>query len=71
MIPALGPHWGFIVASYAIFAAAVLGLILWVIADHRAQRKALADLEARGIRRRSDAREPQAPEPQASQEPIA
>ncbi len=71
MIPALGPHWGFIVASYAIFAAVVLGLIVWVVSDHRAQKKALADLDARGIRRRSDARDATAREPQATKEPIA
>ena len=51
----LGPHAGFIIASYAIFAAVVIGLIVWVVQDGAAQRRALADLEARGIRRRSDA----------------
>lgn len=71
MIPALGPHWGFIVASYAIFAAVVLGLILWVVSDHWAQKKALADLEARGIRRRSDARDTSARESQVPKETIA
>lgn len=71
MIPALGPHWGFIAASYAIFAVVVIGLVLWVTSDHRAQRKALADLEARGIRRRSDTRETPAREPLVTQEPIA
>ncbi len=71
MIPALGPHWGFIVGAYAIFAAVVLGLILWVVSDHRAQRKALADLEARGIRRRSDSRDTSARESQLPKETIA
>jgi heme exporter protein D len=50
----LGPHAGFILAAYAIFGAVVLGLIAWIVRDGAAQRRALADLEARGIRRRSD-----------------
>lgn len=71
MIPALGPHWGFIVASYAIFAAVVLGLIFWVVNDHLTQKKAIAELDARGIRRRSDAREEQARESQTPEETTA
>lgn len=50
----LGQHAGFIVASYGLAALAVGGLIAWVILDHRAQRRALDALEARGIRRRSE-----------------
>ena len=34
--------------------AVVIGLIAWVIADHAAQRRLLAELEARGVTRRSD-----------------
>ena len=50
----LGPHAAFIVAAYLITALVLLGLIAWVIADRRAQARALADLEARGVRRRSE-----------------
>lgn len=50
----LGPHWGAIVGSYALAILVVAGLVAWVVVDHRTQRKLLADLEARGIRRRSD-----------------
>jgi heme exporter protein D len=50
----LGPHAIFIVASYLMAALVVLGLIAWVLADFRAQRRVLADLEARGMRRRSE-----------------
>ena len=50
----LGPHASFIIAAYAMAAVVVLGLIAWVIADHDAQRRRIAALEARGIRRRSD-----------------
>ena len=46
-------HTGFIVAAYLVTAVALAGLIFWVIADGRAQRRRLAELEARGVRRRS------------------
>jgi heme exporter protein D len=49
----LGPHAAFIVAAYITTAAIVAALVTWVIADHAAQRRALADLERRGITRRS------------------
>jgi heme exporter protein D len=46
-------HAGFIASAY-IVTAIVLGLlVVWVIADGRLQRRRLAALEARGIRRRS------------------
>jgi heme exporter protein D len=50
----LGPHATFIIAAYACAAVVVIGLIAWVIADHDAQRRLLADLEARGVTRRSE-----------------
>ena len=50
----LGPHAAFIIAAYAMAAFVVVGMIAWVLADHAAQRKLLADLEARGVTRRSD-----------------
>ena len=50
----LGPHAAFIIAAYAFAALVVIGLIAWVLADHAAQRRLLADLEARGVTRRSD-----------------
>jgi heme exporter protein D len=49
----LGPHAAFIVAAYAVALVVVLGLIAWVAADHRAQRRLLAELEADGVTRRS------------------
>jgi heme exporter protein D len=51
----LGAHAVFIVAAYAISTAVVAGLVVWVIADHRAQVRTLAELEASGVRRRSEA----------------
>ena len=53
-------HMGFIVASYAAAAAIVGVLIAWVTLDYRTQRLRLADLEKRGVTRRSA---PVRPEP--------
>ena len=55
MIAGIGPHGAFIVLSYAIAALVMLGLVGWVLMDHRIQTRRLAALEARGIRRRSAA----------------
>jgi len=46
-------HMGFIIASYAAAVAVVGVLIVWVTLDYRAQRLRLADLEMRGVTRRS------------------
>ena len=50
-------HTAFIVAAYAVAGAVIGGLIAWVMLDYRAQKRALADLEKLGIRRRSAAME--------------
>ena len=47
----LGPHAGFIVAAYAFAIFVVAALIVWVIAEARTQKRTLADLESRGVRR--------------------
>jgi heme exporter protein D len=49
----LGPHAGFIITAYMIATAVVAALVVWVAADHAAQKRALAELEQRGISRRS------------------
>lgn len=54
----LGPHGGFILASYVAVAAILGGLILATWLDHRAQKRALAALEQRGAGRRSGRAEP-------------
>jgi heme exporter protein D len=41
----LGPHADFIVIAYAATVIVVVGLIVWVFADYRAQRRALAEHE--------------------------
>jgi len=50
----LGEHADFIVGAYAAAAIIIACLILWVWLDYRAQTRILAELEARGMTRRSD-----------------
>ena len=48
-----GPYASFIVTSYALVAAVVLILIVWVAIDYRRQKQRLRELEASGVVRRS------------------
>ena len=50
---ALGPYAAFIVTSYALVAAVVLILVLWIAFDYRRQKARLRELEASGVVRRS------------------
>ena len=50
----LGPHAVFIIWAYVGVAIGVLGLIAFTNFDARRTRKRLENLDARGIRRRSD-----------------
>jgi heme exporter protein D len=50
----LGPHANFIVAAYAVAAIIMGALVLWVFADYRSLEHSIAELEARGAKRRSD-----------------
>ena len=49
----LGPHEGFIISAYVLATLVVAALVIWVVADHVTQKRALAELERRGITRRS------------------
>ena len=48
-----GLHGGFILAAYMVAAVVLIGLVVWIVVDGRAQRRRIAELEARGVRRRS------------------
>ena len=50
----MSDHTGFIVAAYLLTVVVLVALIVWVIWDGREQRRQLANLEARGARRRSE-----------------
>ena len=49
----LGPYASFIVTSYALVAAMVVLLIVWIAIDFRRQNRRLRELEDSGIVRRS------------------
>ena len=49
----LGRHAEFIWLSYGIVALVAGGLVVWLLVDGRRHARALAALEARGVRRRS------------------
>ncbi len=51
-------HFAFIAASYGVATLGLCGLALWLLLDYRAQQRALRELEARGVRRRSEGRTP-------------
>ena len=46
-------HEAFVFLSYAATAVTLAGLLVMTIADGRARRRELAELEAQGVRRRS------------------
>ncbi len=47
-------HTLFVIAAYAISAFGLTGLIGWILLDQRDRRRDLAELDAAGMRRRSD-----------------
>jgi heme exporter protein D len=49
----LGPHAAYIIGAYAGVIVLTVALIFYVAWDSRRVKAKLADLEARGIRRRS------------------
>ena len=55
---ALGPYADILVAAYAMALDVILALLAWMVLDHKRQQRMLAELEARGARRRSRGAEP-------------
>lgn len=51
----MSAHDLYVTAAYAISAVGVLGLIGWILFEQRLRRRQMAELEEKGIRRRSDA----------------
>lgn len=49
----LGKHAVFIWSSYGVVAVVLIGLAVWLISDGARLKRRLAELEARGVRRRS------------------
>ncbi len=50
----MSAHALYVAAAYGITAVVLAGLIGWILIDQRARKRELAELEAAGIRRRSD-----------------
>jgi heme exporter protein D len=50
----MSAHALYVTAAYAATVVILAGLIGWILLGQRARRRELADLEAAGIRRRSD-----------------
>jgi heme exporter protein D len=50
---ALGPYASFIITSYALVAAVVAILVVWIAIDHRRVKARLHEMEASGVARRS------------------
>jgi len=54
LVNSLGPHANFIIISYLGVALVITGLIIGTMLSSAKQKKRLANLEAKGIRRRSE-----------------
>jgi heme exporter protein D len=50
----MSAHALYVTAAYAASAIALTGLAGWILLDRRARKRELAELEAAGVRRRSD-----------------
>ena len=50
----MSAHALYVTAAYGTTAIVLAGLISWILLDQRARKRELAELEAAGVRRRSD-----------------
>jgi heme exporter protein CcmD len=50
-----GPYTAFIVPSYLISAAVIIGLIAWTNISYHRRLREIAELERQGVQRRSQA----------------
>ncbi len=51
-------HAAFVGAAYAVSAVVIAAMLAWLFVDQRLRRRELAELEARGVRRRSEKASP-------------
>ena len=54
----LGPHAAFVWAAYGAAAVVLVALALWLMLDGRRQQRLIDEIEARGVRRRSERSSP-------------
>jgi heme exporter protein D len=64
-MPDLGPHAIFILAAYGVTFVAGAALAFAIVEDDRKQRRILAELERKGIRRRSAESKPAPSKPKS------
>jgi heme exporter protein D len=50
-------HTLYVLAAYGLSALGIAGMIGWILTDQGARKRELAELEKRGVRRRSAAAE--------------
>ena len=50
----LGPHAAFVWVAYGAAAVVLVVLAVWLVLDGRRQQRLIDELEARGVRRRSE-----------------
>jgi heme exporter protein D len=50
----MSAHALYVIAAYGISALAIAGLIGWIVFDQKARKREAAELEASGVRRRSE-----------------
>ena len=50
----LGPHAAYIWTASVVTGVGLAALAIWLVCDGRRQRRLIDELEARGVRRRSD-----------------
>ncbi|MGI6855989.1 heme exporter protein CcmD [Mesorhizobium sp. 1B3] len=50
----MSAHALYVAVAYGVTVLVLAGLIGWLLVDQRSRRRELLELEARGVRRRSD-----------------
>ena len=58
----MSTHAFYVASAYGISALVIAAVAIWVLADQRARKRELAELEAAGIRRRIHAASPRCSE---------
>jgi heme exporter protein D len=62
----LGPDAGYIIAGYLVSFVVIVGLVVFSLTNGRRVQSRIDELEARGVRRRSDKKTPAAVADQGS-----
>lgn len=55
IFPEMARHFEYVLAAYGMAVFLMVGLVIWALINQRKQESELKNLEAAGIRRRSEA----------------